>query len=157
MLTMSRTRVGLGAVPPPPLLPDFARFPSVTRWKARSLTCPASRHALYTLKPTPGSTPGGGCFNPAPSMCATGFLAKSARDLIDGTALLTGKSYDEKVLRSGWEGLKVGVLEDERWLAPETMCPRTEHFKKTQVSQPTLHKVIVPLQKKEGCPGRSVG
>jgi amidase len=92
-----------------------------------SLTSPASRNALYTLKPTPGSIPGYGIFCASPREISPGAMTRTARDLVDTTAVLMDRTFDAAVLAAGWAGLKVGILENcPEWAWPAKELPPDE-------------------------------
>ena len=90
-----------------------------------SLTVPANRAALYTIKPTIGLVPQDGLIPVCHTMDAAGPMAKTPYDL----AILLdamregGKNGKEdilytSVLKDSWSELSIGALDYTEWIFP---------------------------------------
>lgn len=99
-----------------------------------SIVQPASRAALYGLKPTFGSTSSRGIMPVAPSFDTVGGMAKTVKDLADITGMLSGGKDFSTYLRKSWADLGVGFVDPMIWQpAPIAVEPR-EDFLKQSVS-----------------------
>lgn len=88
-----------------------------------SLILPASRAALYTLKPTVGLLPTDGIIPISSFADAPGPMAKSAEDLaLTMDILVTLPAADQKAQHQYtdaanglWNGLRIGTLDPRKW------------------------------------------
>lgn len=74
---------------------------------------PASRAALYAIKPAVGKVPMDGVVPVGPSMDSVGVMGKSAWDIAATLEVMVGEEAKYRYLdaiEEGWEGLRVGVL-----------------------------------------------
>lgn len=94
-----------------------------------SIVLPANRAALYGIKPTVGSVSAVGIIPVAPkSMDSVGVMAKSVWDLAAGLGAIVddkgaGSRYLEALQKgglTGWEGLKIGVMDRSVFWDPKT-------------------------------------
>lgn len=94
-----------------------------------SIVLPANRAALYAIKPTVGSVSALGVIPVAPrSMDSVGVMAKSVWDLAVGLGAIVddegagGRYLDalERGSLTGWEGVRIGVVERSVFWDPET-------------------------------------
>lgn len=94
-----------------------------------SIVRPASRAALYGIKPTVGSVSAVGIIPVAPkSMDSVGVMAKSVWDLATGLgAIVDDEGASSRYLTAlqkggltGWEGLKIGVMDRSVFWDPKT-------------------------------------
>ncbi|KAL7939304.1 amidase signature enzyme [Trichoderma chlorosporum] len=86
-----------------------------------SIMVPASRTALYAIKPTVGYVDMRGVFSLSELYDAVGPMAKSPQDLLPITELLLDRklaSADQK----NWEGLSVGFVDPRVWNLGDSMC-----------------------------------
>lgn len=90
-----------------------------------SITTPAMRASLYSIRPTTGILSTDGIIPLAHSFDTPGILGKCVRDLADMLAVLvdpeTTKVPNEgyqSVIGTGWQDLRVGTLDVESWLYP---------------------------------------
>lgn len=105
-----------------------------------SIVQPASRAALYALKPTFGSTSSRGIMPVAPSFDTVGGMAKTVKDLADITGVISGGKDFSTYLRKSWTGLTAGFVDPNIWQpAPIAVEPR-EDFLKQSVSH--AHSVL---------------
>lgn len=107
-----------------------------------SLISPATRAALYTLKPTPGSVDMSGIYPVSVHFDAVGGMAKSVIDLAVITdSLLEPKSREsyksEKFvdcLPKTFRGLKIGFLDPRVWQYPSALVKKIEEVDRQIVS-----------------------
>lgn len=106
-----------------------------------SIVLPASRAALYGIKPTVGSVSAVGIIPVAPkSMDSVGVMAKSVWDLATGLGAIVddegaGSRYLEALRRgglTGWGELNIGVMDRSVFWDPKTTgeyvrLPSTRH------------------------------
>lgn len=110
-----------------------------------SLVAPSNRAALYTIKPTIGLVSTSGIV-PASDFCdSAGPMTKSVWDLAVCLDAIVDEKYRGKVPEGGlvmvveegkgmgWEGLRVGVLEVEKWGEDEKLVGSDQAFIKQQV------------------------
>lgn len=111
-----------------------------------SMILPASRAALYGIKPTVGSVSAVGVIPVAPkSMDSVGVIAKSVWDLVTGLGAIVddegaGLRYLEALQKgslTGWEGLKIGVMDMSVFWDPKTAGE--------QVRLPTTHETPLTI------------
>jgi len=110
-----------------------------------SIITPASRAALYALKPTVGMQDISGMYSLTEFFDSPGPMAKSSGDLITLTEILLAKSYQSA--RAGtWDGLSVGFLDPRVWKTGEEMvCRHHEGTAEQMVSRPFFFLVIAEL------------
>ncbi|KAI0109049.1 amidase signature domain-containing protein [Nemania sp. FL0031] len=99
-----------------------------------SICTPASRAALYGMKPTVGSTPMDGIFVISTSFDTVGAMAKSVDDL----ATLVGCIQDvtpgsgeatpnyQAVFQKDWSGLRLGFVDPDKWQLPPKLVEPIE-------------------------------
>ena len=100
-----------------------------------SLISPATRAALYALKPTPGSVDMSGIYPVSAPFDAVGGMAKSVIDLAAITDILLESNGQESrnsekpadCLPKTFRGLNIGFLDPRVWQYPST------HVKKIEV------------------------
>ncbi|KAK3317139.1 amidase signature domain-containing protein [Cercophora scortea] len=90
-----------------------------------SIVTPASRAALYALKPTVGVQNVEGMYTLTDFFDSPGPIAKSAADLLALAEILLGRSFQSEGLGS-WEGLSVGFLDPAVWKMADEMCRQHE-------------------------------
>lgn len=91
-----------------------------------SLTNPATRAALYTLRTTPSLVSEEGGFPFALDRDSVGPMAKSTEDLINLLNVMTDKSharvhqagYGKSPCR-GWENIRIATMDPRRWRLTE--------------------------------------
>ncbi|KAL8950602.1 MAG: hypothetical protein Q9222_003382 [Ikaeria aurantiellina] len=91
-----------------------------------SLTIPATRAALYTIRPTPGIVSKDGCFPFSKDRDSVGPKAKNTEDMIHLLNVMTDKSHPQ-VPEGGygrsparpWRDIAVATLDPKRWRLPE--------------------------------------
>ncbi|KAK1833216.1 amidase signature domain-containing protein [Podospora conica] len=96
-----------------------------------SLCTPASRAALYGMKPTVGSTPMDGVFVISTAFDTLGGMAKTVEDLATLIGYIQGKapgsSADYRaVFQRDWSGLRLGFVDPEKWMLPPTLVTPIE-------------------------------
>lgn len=85
-----------------------------------SIVVPASRAALYALKPTAGTIPMDGVVPIAKSLDSVGGMARSPEDLALVTEAIT-KSSDRppagysRGMSGKWDGIRLGFLDESLW------------------------------------------
>lgn len=95
-----------------------------------SLISPASRAALYALKPTIGSVTLAGVISVTSAFDMVGPMARSVDDLAALTEIILDPSAKVGVPRDGfksslsgsWTGLRVGFLDPKIWKLPDSLC-----------------------------------
>ncbi|KAK0708454.1 amidase signature domain-containing protein [Lasiosphaeris hirsuta] len=90
-----------------------------------SIITPASRAALYALKPTTGLQDATGLYTLTDSFDSPGPMAKSAADVMALTEIVLGQSYPRQGFGT-WEGLSAGFLDPAVWKADEGICRQHE-------------------------------
>ncbi|KAH6635528.1 amidase signature domain-containing protein [Chaetomium sp. MPI-SDFR-AT-0129] len=99
-----------------------------------SLVTPASRAALYGMKPTVGSTPMDGIFVISTTFDDVGAMAKSVDDLAiligyvqEKGAGNNGASPDYRaVFQRDWSGLRLGFVDPDKWWLPSGLVTPVE-------------------------------
>ncbi|KAK4145836.1 amidase signature domain-containing protein [Dichotomopilus funicola] len=99
-----------------------------------SLVTPASRAALYGMKPTVGSTPMDGIFVISTTFDTVGAMAKSVDDLAiligyvqEKGAGNNGASPDYRaVFQRDWSGLRLGFVDPDKWWLPSGLVKPVE-------------------------------
>lgn len=90
-----------------------------------SIVTPASRAALYALKPTVGVQDPTGLYTLTDFYDSPGPIAKCTADVLTLTEILLGRSPSRQNWGS-WEGLSVAFLDPEVWRMAETICRQYE-------------------------------
>jgi amidase len=97
-----------------------------------SIVSPASRAALYALKPTIHTVSMERVIPVSQNLDSVGGMARSPRDLAILTELLQGttselpdRSYVD-TLNGGWEGLRMGFVDEKIWELPHFLCEPNE-------------------------------
>jgi amidase len=92
-----------------------------------SIVTPASRAALYALKPTVGVQNTTGMFSLTDFYDSPGPMAKCAADVQVMTEILLGRCLGRPGQKTGsWEGLSVAFLDPSVWRMAEAMCRQHE-------------------------------
>lgn len=114
-----------------------------------SLVQPGARAALYTLKPTPGTTELDGVWVVSEDFDAVGAMTKSTADLALITELVLNQKAREALpddgfqifLRTDFDGLKIGFLDPAIWRWPAHIQKQEEGTLEQMVSSysPDLH------------------
>ncbi|KAJ5689587.1 hypothetical protein N7462_003979 [Penicillium macrosclerotiorum] len=94
-----------------------------------SLTVPAGRAALYTIKPTIGLVPSDGIVPISINFDAAGPMTKSPYDLAALLDVLSAPSPSisfTQYLTASWSDISVGVLDPEQWRLPESEVKHAE-------------------------------
>ncbi|KAH8898126.1 amidase signature enzyme [Thozetella sp. PMI_491] len=86
-----------------------------------SVMVPASRAALYAIKPTIGSVEMKGVFSLCGMYDSVGPMAKTTADLVPVVETLLGRALPG-VLQKNWDGLSVGFVDPKVWDLHESMC-----------------------------------
>lgn len=86
---------------------------------------PASRNALYAIKPTVGDVNMKGVFSLSELYDAAGPLAKSTADLVPVTEILLGRKLTSAGQKS-WQSLSVGFVDPRVWNLGDSMCRQHE-------------------------------
>jgi amidase len=112
-----------------------------------SLSAPALRASLYSLKPTLGLIPGEGIIPISHRFDIAGPLAKDTRDVAD---LLSALVDFRSVPKGGyvstvgdaesWNEIKVGTLDPEKWKYPDFMVRPVPQATDEIVSLPVLRR-----------------
>lgn len=95
---------------------------------------PASRNALYAIKPTVGDVDMRGVFSLSELYDAAGPMAKSPYDLVPVTELLLGR----RLISAGqadWDSLSVGFVDPRVWNLGDSMCRQHEGTAEEMVSR----------------------
>ncbi|KAL8947465.1 MAG: hypothetical protein Q9222_006259 [Ikaeria aurantiellina] len=103
-----------------------------------SLNSPASRASLYALKPTVGSVSDDGVFKLTDAFDSLGAMAKCVDDLAALTEILLstvpGRLPPSKIsdgaLRQKIKGLRLGFVDADQWLLPESILKADESYLK---------------------------
>jgi amidase len=114
-----------------------------------SLNMPATRTALYTIKPTIGIISGADIIPISPFADSAGLMAKCAHDIGALLDVLVDKEKTQKPLR-GYEscmaesfaGLRIGSLDPERWKWPARVTTPNEGAEKQIVGFYDCLKVL---------------
>jgi amidase len=106
-----------------------------------SLVNPATRAALYTIKPTVGIVPGKGIMPISTHFDTAGPLAKSVKDVADLLTLLVDPTKTKvpnggyvSMLGGEWKDIKVGTLDPEFWNMPDFVIKHVEEATTQMVS-----------------------
>ncbi|EHK16453.1 uncharacterized protein TRIVIDRAFT_40480 [Trichoderma virens Gv29-8] len=92
-----------------------------------SIVSPASRAALYAMKPTIGTVSMDGVIPVTKSLDSVGAMARSPADLAVVIEMLqaTGPNHDERLsqfMTQKWDGLRIGFVDEKIWKLPEGLC-----------------------------------
>ncbi|KAL6801328.1 amidase signature domain-containing protein [Trichoderma sp. SZMC 28013] len=92
-----------------------------------SIVSPASRAALYAMKPTIGTVSMDGVIPVSKSLDSVGAMARSPADLAMVIEMLqaTGTNRDERLsqlMTQKWDGLRIGFVDEKIWKLPESLC-----------------------------------
>ncbi|KAM7188507.1 amidase signature enzyme [Naviculisporaceae sp. PSN 640] len=96
-----------------------------------SIVSPASRAALYAIKPTNGLVSMGGVIPVAESLDCVGGMARSPLDLALLTQIILksplppGESFVE-AMTGKWDGIRLGFVDETIWQLPEVLCEPNE-------------------------------
>ncbi|XWW97643.1 hypothetical protein V2A60_005628 [Cordyceps javanica] len=112
-----------------------------------SIITPASRNALYGLKPTVGAQDATGMFTMTEFYDSPGPMAKSAADVRVLAGLLLGKDFDAPDVGS-WEGLPVGIVDPRLWTLDESMCRQHPGTAENMVEE---YETMVETLRGSGC------
>ncbi|KAH8822071.1 amidase signature domain-containing protein [Xylogone sp. PMI_703] len=93
-----------------------------------SIVFPGCRQALYCMRPSHNIVPAEGVIPITPRFDTVGPMAKSARDvalmldiMVDPSTTTIPEGGYVSSLTSSWDGLRVGSLEPELWLLPDSI------------------------------------
>ncbi|KAL5095436.1 hypothetical protein Trisim1_000211 [Trichoderma cf. simile WF8] len=92
-----------------------------------SIVSPASRAALYAMKPTIGTVSMDGVIPVSKSLDSVGAMARSPADLAMVIEMLqeTGPNHDERLsqlMTQKWDGLRIGFVDEKIWKLSESLC-----------------------------------
>ncbi|KAL6895038.1 amidase signature domain-containing protein [Trichoderma evansii] len=92
-----------------------------------SIVSPASRAALYAMKPTIGTVSMDGVVPVSKSLDSVGAMTRSPTYLVVITEMLqaTGLNHDERLsqlMTQKWDGLRIGFVDEKIWKLPESLC-----------------------------------
>ncbi|KAJ4862552.1 amidase domain-containing protein [Trichoderma breve] len=96
-----------------------------------SIVSPASRAALYAMKPTIGTVSMDGVIPVSKSLDSVGAMARSPADLAMVIEMLqaTGLNHDERLsqlMTQKWDGLRIGFVDEKIWKLPENLCKHND-------------------------------
>jgi amidase len=107
-----------------------------------SLNMPATRAALYTIKPTMGLVSSAGIIPVSPFADSAGPMAKSAHDiatlmdiLVDQTKTKMPSGGYTGCLTASFENISIGALDPEVWNVPPHVTTPNEGASKQMVSR----------------------
>ncbi|PNP44257.1 hypothetical protein TGAMA5MH_03863 [Trichoderma gamsii] len=92
-----------------------------------SIVSPASRAALYAMKPTIGTVSMDGVVPVTKSLDSVGAMARSPADLAVVMKMLQAKGPGyggglSQLMTQKWYGLRIGFVDENVWKLPETLC-----------------------------------
>ncbi|EQL01229.1 Amidase signature domain protein [Ophiocordyceps sinensis CO18] len=90
-----------------------------------SIITPASRHALYALKPTVGVQDTTGVFTLTDFYDSPGPMAKCAADVRAMASILLGRDFTLPD-NNPWQGLLVGFVDPSKWTLPDELSRQHE-------------------------------
>ncbi|KAL6690460.1 amidase signature enzyme [Trichoderma pleuroticola] len=111
-----------------------------------SIMVPASRNALYAIKPTVGDVDMKGVFSLSELYDAAGPMAKSTNDLVPVTELLLGRKLTSAGQKN-WQGLSVGFVDPRVWNLGDSMC---RHHEGTAEEMIETYELVVSKLKEAG-------
>ncbi|KKP07161.1 hypothetical protein THAR02_00697 [Trichoderma harzianum] len=96
-----------------------------------SIVSPASRAALYAMKPTIGTVSIDGVIPASKILDSVGAMAMSPADLAMVIEMLqaTGPNHDERLsqlMTQKWDGLRIGFVDEKIWKLPENLCKHND-------------------------------
>ncbi|KAJ2968140.1 hypothetical protein NQ176_g9322 [Zarea fungicola] len=112
-----------------------------------SIITPASRNALYGLKPTVGVQDTTGMYTMTDFYDSPGPMAKSAADVRELASLLLGIDFSSPDMGT-WKNLSVGIVLPSLWTLDEAMCPQHEGTAENMVEE---YEAMVETLRKSGC------
>jgi amidase len=99
-----------------------------------SIVLPAIRAALYSIKGTVGAVDMVGTQSGGAAWDSAGPMAKSVEDCADVMeVLLPGRDFHSPLRRS-WKGIRIALLNYEKWQWEDELCVRTPEYDKQHVS-----------------------
>lgn len=107
-----------------------------------SIVQPASRQALYALKPTLGLVTAEGCWRVSKSLDTPGCMTKSVQDLAAATETLLNPEARGKLPTQGYrsflgtsfDGLRLGFVDPNLWRFPPDLWVPSLEAKEQHVS-----------------------
>ncbi|KAK3317045.1 amidase signature domain-containing protein [Apodospora peruviana] len=115
-----------------------------------SIITPASRAALYGLKPTVGVQDVAGMYTLTDFFDSPGAMAKCAADVVSLTEILLGRRLSSPNMEN-WEGLSVGFLDPRVWKTGEEICRQHEGTAEQMVED---YEAAISRMKSSGCTAR---
>ncbi|KAK3375563.1 amidase signature domain-containing protein [Lasiosphaeria ovina] len=112
-----------------------------------SIVTPATRAALYALKPTVGVQDTAGMYTMTDFFDSPGPMAKCAADVLLLAETLLGRSLRSPDLQT-WEGLSAAFLDPRVWKMAEPMC---RQFEGTAEQMEQDYETVVHKLKAQGC------
>uniref|UniRef100_A0A8H7N472 Amidase domain-containing protein n=1 Tax=Bionectria ochroleuca TaxID=29856 RepID=A0A8H7N472_BIOOC len=97
-----------------------------------SIVSPASRAALYALKPTVGRISTDGVILVSDSLDSVGAMARSPSDLAAVTQLMMATVPGQSdtnfsdLMTGKWDGIRLGFVDEKIWQLPEGLCHANE-------------------------------
>ncbi|KAK0765614.1 hypothetical protein N5P37_001551 [Trichoderma harzianum] len=111
-----------------------------------SIMVPASRNALYAIKPTVGDVDMRGVFSLSELYDAAGPMAKSTADLVPVTEILLGRKLTSAGQKN-WQGLSVGFADPRVWNLGDSMCRQHEGTAEEMIE---TYELVVSMLKEAG-------
>ncbi|KAJ4860480.1 amidase domain-containing protein [Trichoderma breve] len=112
-----------------------------------SIMVPASRNALYAIKPTVGDVDIKGVFSLSELYDSAGPMAKSTHDLVPVTEILLGRKLTSAGQKN-WQGLSVGFVDPRVWNLGDSMCRHHEGTAEEMIE--TYERVVSKLKEAGG-------
>ncbi|KAK1244056.1 hypothetical protein MKX08_002194 [Trichoderma sp. CBMAI-0020] len=113
-----------------------------------SIVSPASRAALYAIKPTIGTVSMDGVVPVSKNLDSVGAMARSPADLAVVMEMLqaTGPNHDERLsqlMTQKWDGLRIGFVDEKIWQLPESLCkPDNEALSQMRREYHSVMKIL---------------
>jgi amidase len=109
-----------------------------------SIVQPASRQALYALKPTVGLITAEGCWRSSKTLDVPGVMARSTHDVAIATEAMLDDDVLSQLPEGGYlssrtktfEGLKIGFVDPTKWRLPPDLWTPSDEAKSQHVRQP---------------------
>ena len=111
-----------------------------------SLTCPAGRAALYTIKPTIGLVPQAGIVPVSRIFDSAGPLTKTVYDLavlLDAISERDGGESFTSSLTNSWSEISVATLDPEVWKFPDNFIKPVPEATEQIVSMSHVHLQVL--------------
>lgn len=113
-----------------------------------SIVSPASRAALYAMKPTIGTVSMDGVVPVTKSLDSVGAMARSPADLAVVMKMLQAKGPGyggglSQLMTQKWYGLRIGFVDENVWKLPETLC-KTDNEVLYQMVKTLFFDVTLP-------------